>query len=100
MCDSHKEATMAQIEERPDWYAVALSQVDRVFGDYVYRSLSQISNSREWTDEALARFQTDTVRGIELRDLVMEKLQGIIALQRLSVKRESDDAIHGLQSET
>jgi hypothetical protein len=92
---------MAQIiKDPPDWYPIALGQVDRVFGDYVYRSISQISNSREWTEEALARFQTDTVRGIELRDLVMEKLQGIIALQRLSVTRESGDAVHGLQSET
>ena len=85
-------------EQLPSWYRVAEDQADRVFGDFVYRSISQISNSRDWSPEALTRFQTDTVRGIELRELVIEKLQGIVALQRLSVKRENDDAVYGVQS--
>lgn len=87
--------------QNPDWYRVAVDQADRVFGDFVYMLISRVVNSNDWSDDVLVRFQGNVVRGIEIRGKVIEKFDGIIALQRLSVEpKESGDAIHGFQSET
>jgi len=89
---------MAQIEEQPDWYPLAAGQADRVFGEYVYRLISQIVNAGDWSTRDLGPFQAGVARGIDMREKIISKLDGLVALQKLSVEpMESGDAVHGVQ---
>jgi hypothetical protein len=90
---------MAQIEERPDWYPLAVGQADRAFGDYVYRLISRVVTDGDWSTRDLGPFQAAVAQGVDMREKIISKLDGLVAIQKLSVEpRENDDAVHGVQS--